>query len=96
MRVYIRDLKALDIIVNKTKNVMRCWDSRSAKYKETRYRDDSIKQFTIQPGPNVERYVGWDCILNCFVLSSLPCFLTFADLLSLHLVIFLMFFFSAL
>ena len=23
---------------------------------------------------DVERYVGWGCILNCFVLSSLPCF----------------------
>jgi len=23
---------------------------------------------------DVERYVGWGCILNCFMLSSLPCF----------------------
>ena len=38
------------------------------------------------------RYVGWGCILNCFMLSSLPCFYAFADLLSLHLVTFLMFF----
>jgi len=28
------------------------------------------------------------CILNCFMLSSLPCFYRFADLLSRHLVIF--------
>jgi len=41
---------------------------------------------------NVERYVGWGCILNCFTLSSLPCSMLFADLLSLHLVTFLMFF----
>ena len=26
---------------------------------------------------NVERYVGWCCILNCFMLSSLPCFHAF-------------------
>ena len=26
---------------------------------------------------NVERYVGWGCILNCFRLSSLPCFYPF-------------------
>ena len=26
---------------------------------------------------NVERYVGWGCILNCFMLSSLPCFYAF-------------------
>jgi len=25
----------------------------------------------------VERYVGWDCIPNCFMLSSLPCFYAF-------------------
>ena len=24
-----------------------------------------------------ERYVGWGCILNCFMLSSLPCFYAF-------------------
>jgi len=42
---------------------------------------------------DVERYVGWGCILNCFMLSSLPCFYAaFADLLSLHLVTFLLFF----
>ena len=23
---------------------------------------------------NVERYVGWSCVLNCFMLSSLLCF----------------------
>jgi len=38
------------------------------------------------------RYVGWGGILNCFMLSSLPCFYAFADLLSLHLVTFFMFF----
>jgi len=27
--------------------------------------------------PDVERYVGWWCILNCFTLSSLPCFYVF-------------------
>ena len=26
---------------------------------------------------NVERYVGWGCILNCLMLSSLPCFYAF-------------------
>ena len=26
---------------------------------------------------NVERYVGWGCILNCYMLSSLPCFYAF-------------------
>jgi len=26
---------------------------------------------------NVERYVGWCCILNCFMLSSLHCFYAF-------------------
>jgi len=26
---------------------------------------------------NVERCVGWSCILNCFMLSSLPCFYAF-------------------
>ena len=26
---------------------------------------------------NVERYVGWGCILNCFLLSSLPCVYAF-------------------
>ena len=40
----------------------------------------------------VERYVRWGCILNCFMLSSLPCFYAFCWLLSLHLVTFLMFF----
>ena len=24
-----------------------------------------------------ERYVGWSCVLNCFMLSSLPCFYAF-------------------
>jgi len=37
-------------------------------------------------------YVGWSCALNCFMLSSLPCSLLFADLISLPLVTFLMFF----
>jgi len=36
-----------------------------------------------------DNYVGWGCILNCFMLSSLPCFsMLFADLLSPHLVTF--------
>ena len=26
---------------------------------------------------NMERYAGWCCILNCFMLSSLPCFYAF-------------------
>ena len=26
---------------------------------------------------NVERYVGWGCILNCFMLLSVPCFNAF-------------------
>ena len=42
---------------------------------------------------NVERYVGWGCILNCFMLSPYLLSMLFADLLSLHLVTFLMFFF---
>ena len=45
-----------------------------------------------------ERYVGWDCILNCFMLSIYhPCLVSmlFADLLSLHLVTFSMFFILA-
>jgi len=25
----------------------------------------------------VERYVGWGCMLNCYMLSSLPCFYAF-------------------
>ena len=33
--------------------------------------------------------VGWVSILNCFMLSSLPCFPAFAVLLSLDLIIFL-------
>jgi len=41
---------------------------------------------------DVERYVGWGCILNCFMLSSLPCFYAVCSLLSLHLVTFLMIF----
>ena len=41
---------------------------------------------------DVERYVEWGCILNCFMLSSLPFSMLFGDLLSLHLVTFLMFF----
>ena len=37
--------------------------------------------FRTQPHPTylstVKRYVGWGCIPNCFVLSSLPCFYAF-------------------
>ena len=40
---------------------------------------------------DVGRYVGWSCVLNCFMLSSLRVSMLFADLLSLHLVTFLMF-----
>ena len=36
----------------------------------------------------MERYVGWSCVLISFMLSSLPCFPTFAELLSQHLLIF--------
>jgi len=36
--------------INKTKNVMRCRDNRSAKSRETG-RNDSIKLFSIQPHP---------------------------------------------
>jgi len=39
------------------------------------------KRFSIQPHPtylsiwyDLALYVGWSCILNCFMLSSLPCF----------------------
>ena len=42
---------------------------------------------------HVERYVGWGCILNCFMLSSLPCFCAFCwSAIPIHLVTFLMFF----
>ena len=37
-------------------------------------------------------YVESSCVLNCFMLSSLPCLPAFADLLSLHPVTFFMFF----
>jgi len=30
-----------------------------------------------EPESHLERYVGWGCILNCFMLSSLPCFYAF-------------------
>ena len=40
---------------------------------------------------NVKIYRGWGCIVNCFMLSSLPCFYAIADLISLHLVTFLIF-----
>ena len=43
---------------------------------------------------NVGRHVGWCCILNNFILSSLPCFPA-ADLLSLHFVTFLKVFFNS-
>jgi len=44
---------------------------------------------------NMERYgKGW--ILSSFMQSSLPCFPAFYDLLSLHLVTFLLFFFLVL
>ena len=33
-------------------------------------RDDSIKQFSTLLIFNVERYIRWGCILNCFMLSS--------------------------
>ena len=36
--------------------------------------------------------VGWGCILNSFILSSLPCFLAFADLLTLNFERFFFFF----
>jgi len=42
------------------------------------------KDTNVQMQKTVERYVGWSCVLNCFTLSSLPCFPAFADLLSLH------------
>jgi len=54
-------------------------------------RDNSIKKVGIQPHPtyySTLKFVGWGCIVNCFMLSSLPCSLFFADLLSLHLVTF--------
>jgi len=41
-------------------------------------RDDNIKQFGIELHIfNLKRYVGWGCILNCFMLLSLPCFPAF-------------------
>ena len=64
-------------------------------------RDDSIKQFSIQPHPtylSTSKICRVDCVLNCFMLSSVLCYhpylvsMLFADLLSLHLVTFLMFF----
>ena len=58
---------------------------------------NSINQFSTQLYPvhilNVERYVGWGCVLNCFMLSPLPGFPAFADLLSPYLVTILMLFF---
>jgi len=44
--------------------------------KEQNYTYSTVKQFSIQPHPTYphERYVGWSCVLNCFMLSSLPCF----------------------
>ena len=42
----------------------------------------------------VKRYVGWSCVLNCFMLYIYHPYLVsmlFSDLLSLHLVTFLMF-----
>ena len=61
---------------------------------EKQSRDRCIKQFSIYPFTCIQRYVGWNCVLNCFMLSSLYLVsLLFADLLSLHLVEFLMFFF---
>jgi len=62
------------------KNVTRCRDNRSVH-------NSTLHIF------NVERYVGWGCVLNCFMLSSLPCLYAFADLLSVHLITFLMFLF---
>jgi len=70
----------------KAKNVTRCTDSRSEKSIKniTRCRDSRSAK---------SREQGLGCILNCFMLSSLPCFPAyFADLLSLHLVTFLMIF----
>ena len=39
-------------------------------------RDYSIKHFIIQPDLllTAKRYVVWSCVLNCFILSSIPCF----------------------
>ena len=40
-------------------------------------RDDSIKQFSIQPHLYIftgERYVGWSCVLNCCTHTLFPCF----------------------
>jgi len=46
-------------------------------------RDDCIKQFTIQPHHIylfTLRYIKQGCTLNCFMLSSLLCFLVFVFL----------------
>ena len=46
---------------------------------EKQSRDDSIAktvQCTTPPYISLmaEKYVGWSCVLNCFMLSSIPCF----------------------
>ena len=40
----------------------------------------------------VERYVEWSCVLNCLCYHPYLVSMLFADLLSLHLIIFLMLF----
>ena len=59
-------------------NVTRCRDCRSAKTIETRLGLlHKTVQYTTPLYINflmwMERSVGWGCILNCFMLSSLPC-----------------------
>jgi len=58
----------------KTKNVTRCRDSRSAKSRETRYGyNSSIHNSNLHIFLPVKIW-RWGCILNCFMLSSLPSF----------------------
>ena len=64
------------VILNKTKKCTKMYrNSRSAKTGKHNYRDDSIKQFSIEPHLHIfnmerYRYVGWGCILNSSLLLS--------------------------
>jgi len=61
--------------INKIKiHATRCRDSISAKAGKL-IRDNSLKQFRTQHHPiYLYRYVVRGCILNCFMMPSLPCF----------------------
>ena len=55
-------------------------------------RDDGIKRYTTPLYSHFSigvRYVGWSCILGCFMLSSQPCFFAFYCSTILQLIMFL-------